>query len=116
MWVALLGAPPGALLHGLSGAVHDGLHGFSPDGLTLVIPASSCNPVKTQLDLPEQWKVEVRWSRMLGPDDVHQLAVPPRTRLPRSIVDAASEKVSPLRSRVIVLASVQQRLVTTSAL
>jgi hypothetical protein len=116
MWVALLGAPPGALLHGLSAAVQDGLRGFTPDGLTLVIPGSSCNPAKAQLDLPAEWAVEIRWSRMLGHDDVHDLAVPPRTRLPRSIVDAASERVSTFRSRVIVLASVQQRLVTTAAL
>jgi hypothetical protein len=116
LWVALLGAPPGALLHGLSAAVQDGLRGLTPDGLTLVIPGSSCNPAKAQLDLPSDWRVEVRWSRMLGPEDVHALGVPPRTRMPRSIVDAASEKVSPLRSRVIVLAAVQQRLVTTAAL
>jgi hypothetical protein len=116
MWVALLGAPPGALLHGLSAAVQDGLRGFTPDGLTLVIPGSSCNPARAQLDLPHEWAVEIRWSRMLGRDDVQQHAMPPRTRLPRSIVDAASEKVSPLRSRVIVLASVQQRLVTTVSL
>jgi hypothetical protein len=116
MWVALLGAPPGALLHGLSAAVQDGLRGFTPDGLTLVIPGSSCNPARAQLDLPREWAVNIRWSRVLGRDDVHELAVPPRTRLPRSIVDAASEKVSPLRSRVIVLASVQQRLVTHVAL
>jgi hypothetical protein len=116
LWVALLGAPPGALLHGPSAAVQDGLRGLTPDGLTLVIPGSSCNPAKAQLDLPSDWGVEVRWSRVLGPEDVHALGVPPRTRMPRSIVDAASERVSPLRSRVIVLAAVQQRLVTTAAL
>jgi hypothetical protein len=116
MWVALLGAPPGALLHGLSAAMWDGLRGLTPDGLSLVIPGSSRNPAQAQLELPDDWKVEVRWSRMLGPEDVSALAVPPRTRMPRSIVDAASEKVSPLRSRVIVLAAVQQRLVTTAAL
>jgi hypothetical protein len=38
LWVALLGAPPGALLHGLSAAARDGLRGLAPDGLTLVIP------------------------------------------------------------------------------
>lgn len=116
MWVALLGAPPGALLHGLSAAVWDGLRGLTPDGLSLVIPGSSRNPAQAQLELPNDWEVKVRWSRMLGSEDVHAHAVPPRTRMPRSIVDAASEKVSPLRSRVIVLAAVQQRLVTTVAL
>src|SRR5699024_7775841 len=53
----------------------------------------------------------VHWSTMLGPEDVNGDAVPPRTRLPRSIVDAASERVPVRRSRVLVLAGVQQRLV-----
>ncbi len=47
MWIALLAAPPGPLLHGLSAAVVDGLRGFSPDGLTLVIPGGSSNPGST---------------------------------------------------------------------
>ncbi len=109
MWTALLAAPPGVLLHGLSSAVVDGLRGFTPDGLTLVLPGGSCNPVKGQLALPPDWNVRVRWSTKLGPQDVNRQAVPPRTRFPRSIIDAASEKVSPRRARVILLAAVQQR-------
>lgn len=63
--------------------------------------------------LPDEWNVVMRWSTKLGPEDVRSGVMPPRTRLPRSIVDAASERVSVRRSRVIVLAAVQQRLTRT---
>ncbi|MEP6666300.1 MAG: hypothetical protein ABJA81_07630 [Nocardioidaceae bacterium] len=116
MWVTLLTAPPGAMLHGLSAANHDGLRGFTPDALTVVIAGASRNPRGRQLAVPEEWGVEVRWSTKLGLDDVNTTALPPRTRLPRSLIDAASERVAERRARVIVLAAVQQRLVRTGSL
>lgn len=109
IWVALSAAPPGAVLGGLSAAEFDGLKGFAPEGIVLVIPGSSYTPARTLSRLPEDWKVQVRWSRMLGSADVNASAVPPRTRRPRSVVDAASERVPERRARVIVLAAVQQR-------
>lgn len=116
MWVALLSAPGGTLLHGLSAAAHDGLTGLSPDALTFVLPGAARDPRKNPLRLPDDWPVQLRWSTKLGPEDVNDRAVPPRTRLPRSIVDAASERVAERRARVIVLACVQQRLLRTPAL
>lgn len=109
IWVALSAAPPGTVLGGLSAAEFDGLKGFAPDGISLVIPASSYTPHNGLLRLPEEWNVHVRWSRMLGSEDVNANAVPPRTRRSRSVVDAACERVSERRARVIVLAAVQQR-------
>lgn len=116
MWATLLSAPPGTVLHGLSAASHDGLTGLSSDSLTVVVPGSSRNPRQGQLDLLNAWDVQVRWSKKLGPEDVNPAAVPPRTRLSRSIVDAASERIPERRSRVIILATVQQRLLRTAAL
>jgi hypothetical protein len=113
MWVCLLAAPPGSMLFGLSAAVHDGLKGFPPDRLSLVLPGSSRNPRGYSLPVPDEWGVAVRWSRKLSELDVNYQASPLRTRMPRSIVDAASERVTPRRSRVIVLASAQQRRVKT---
>lgn len=97
------------MLGGLSAAEYDGLKGFAPDGISLVIPGSSYPPTSSLMRLPEEWNVQVRWSRMLGSKDVNANAVPPRTRRPRSVVDAASERVPERRARVIVLAAVQQR-------
>jgi hypothetical protein len=110
-WVALLSAPTGSVVGGLSAAVLDGLTGLTPDALTIVVPGSSRNHVSRLLRACS-WPVELRWSTVLGPDDVDAAATPPRTRLPRSVVDAASERVSPRRARVLVLAAVQQRLTT----
>lgn len=97
------------MLGGLSAAEYDGLKGFAPDGISLVIPGSSYPPTSSLMRLPEEWNVQVRWSRMLGSKDVNANAVPPRTRRPRSVVDAASERIPERRARVIVLAAVQQR-------
>lgn len=116
MWVALLGAPPGAMLHGLSAAGYDGLRGLTPDGLSIVIPGASRNPRRSQLELPDDWGVRLRWSTELSSLDVNDMAVPPRTRMPRSILDAASERVPERRSRVIVLAAIQQRCTQPAAL
>jgi hypothetical protein len=116
VWTGLLSAPPGAMLHGLSAAQYDGLRGITPDVLTLVVPGSSRNCRKRLKDIAATWPVAIRWSTVLGPADVAPAALPPRTRLARSLVDAAAERVTERRARVIVLAGVQQRLVLPSAL
>ncbi len=116
VWAALLSGPPGTLLHGLSGAEYDGLRGLPADRLTLLLPGSSRSCVGRMQRIIDEWQVAVRWSTVLGRIDVHPLAVPPRTRLPRSLVDAAAERVPPRRARVIILAGVQQRLVRAPAL
>ncbi len=116
MWVVLLSGPPGTMLFGLSAARYSGLKGLSPDHLSIVIPGASRSCRRRQLVLPEDWDVDLHWSTKLGPEDVHPTAVPPRTRLPRSIIGSATERVPPRRARVIVLAGVQQRLVRPALL
>lgn len=111
VWVALLAAPKGAVLGGLSAAEQDGFRGFEPTEISLVIPGHARKPRRREFASPEEWNIKVRWSTKLSPVDVRLNAFPPRTRLARSIVDAASEPISARRSRVIVLASVQQRLI-----
>lgn len=116
VWVVLMAAPPGSMLHGLSAAVHDGLAGFTPDGLHVVVPGSSRSQRAARFQRPREWDVQVRWSTRLDAADVNPSVLPPRTRIARSILDAASERVAPRRARVIVLAGVQQRLVTPASL
>lgn len=116
MWSVLMAAPPGTMLHGLSGLAYDGLRGLRPDAMTFVMPAGSVNARHGQLALPNDWNVSLRWSTELSPADANSLAIPPRTRRARSVVDAASERVAERRARVIVLAAVQQGLVRTPAL
>jgi hypothetical protein len=115
VWTSLLAAPPGSVVGGLSAASLDGLKGFSDDALTIVAPGSSRNHTARIVQSTE-WPSRMRWSTKLGPEDADRESTPPRTRLPRSIVDAGSERVSVRRSRVLVLAAVQQRLVAPPAL
>jgi hypothetical protein len=109
IWVSLLAAPPGSVLGGLSAAEFDGLQGFSPSLTTVVAPGASRNAAQRVFDASE-WPVALRWSTVLGDEDVCAGGSdPPRTRLARSIIDAASERVPDSRSRVLVLAAVQQK-------
>jgi hypothetical protein len=110
VWVTLLSGPPGTSLHGLTAALHDGFRGFAPDHLGVVIPAGS-RAGRLRSSLPADWNVVVRWSSQMTELDINPQAIPPRTRLARSLVDGASERVPARRARAIILAAVQQRLV-----
>ena len=106
-WVALLRCPPGTVLGGLTALGYDGFEGFTSEPPQLVLPDGGRCP----RDIP----IEPHWSRELGSADVHPLRLPPRTRPPRSLVDAASwsPRNAERRARAIILAGVQQRLIRT---
>jgi hypothetical protein len=90
--IAVLWGGSGAALGGLTAARLDGLSGFVDQGrqpadrpIHLLVPASS--PVRRpRPDLP----LIVHYSRLLRPEDVHPLREPRRTRMARSLVDAAA--------------------------
>ena len=107
--LAALAGPPGSLLGGLTAAGLDGLRGFDEDDVHLVVPHSARVGA-----LPSG--VVVHRSLVLETDQVRPAACPPRTRLERSVIDAASWSPWPRRSRAIVLAAVQQRLTTPDRL
>jgi hypothetical protein len=50
-------------------------------------------------------------SRGLGPDDIHPVKPPPRTRTARSLVDAASWMATDRGAMAVLAAGVQQRMV-----
>ena len=68
-----------------------------------MVPAT--RPVRTRLP-----GVVVDRLRALGAEDVHPLRLPPRTRIARSLLDAAAWARSDDAARSIVAAGVQQRL------
>jgi hypothetical protein len=103
LWVAVLALGPQAVLGGLTAARLDGLTGFQAQGVHLVVPAT--RPVRTSLP-----GVVVHRSRVLGADDVHPLRRPARTRIARSLLDAAAWARSDDAARSILPAGVQQRL------
>jgi very-short-patch-repair endonuclease len=107
LWAALLWAGRGAVLAGLTAARLDGLEGFAgrDDAVHLLVPAG-----RSVRRNPPGLPVIVRYSVALGPADVHPLRLPPRTRVARSLVDAAAWAVTDRGAQAVLAAGVQQRL------
>jgi hypothetical protein len=105
MWVVVKAAPPGSALSGLTAAALGGLKGFgSDDAVSVTIPCGTSMPRLVGID------VVVHYSRYLNEADVHPVFTPPRTRVARSILDAASWAPTDRSARALVLAAVQQRI------
>ncbi len=102
-------AEPRVALTGLTAAEAGGLTGFETP--TVHIAVRHGREV-TGLTHPAL-RIVVHQTRDLGADDVHPVAQPPRILLPRAVVEAASASArrAPNRTRAILAASVQQRLV-----
>ena len=112
-WVALLAAPAGSALGGATAARLDGFElpwrgDRADEQVEVVVPQGS-----RRLAVP--W-VRTRWSTALDAADVHPVAAPRRTRLPRSVLDIAADQPDERSARAVVFAAVQQRLVTATAL
>lgn len=107
--VALLWAGPGAVLAGLTAARLDGFKGLADAGAEpvhlLVRPGRK---IRTK---PAGILVVVHYSRQLGPADVHPARAPRRTRIARSLVDAAAWMPTDRGAMAVLAAGVQQRLV-----
>lgn len=103
LWVDVLCAGGDAVLAGLTAAICDGLRGFEPETTHVLVPWGRT--------VARREGIVVRRSRHLGTADVHPIRLPPRTRLPRSLIDAAVWAANNDRARAILAAGVQQRLV-----
>lgn len=99
---------PLAALAGPTAAALDGLRGFETRSIFIVIPHAKRVRPRPQV-------VVVR-SRQLFARDIHPVRTPRRTRMARSIIDAASWSTTDLRCQAIIASSVQQGLVTPAAL
>jgi Protein of unknown function (DUF559) len=110
--VALTWAGPRAAIGGLTAAICDGLKGFGDQEpfherpVHLVLP-----PGGDARPLPPGIRVVRHYSRLLGPEDVHPVKAPRRTRTARSIADAAAWMPTGRGALAVVAAGVQQRLV-----
>lgn len=108
-WVATLHAGPDSALAGLTALEAAGLTGYEAPVLHVVVPHGSD---ARNLDVPGAGlRVRVRQSRRLVPAQLQPARTPARLRLPVAAVDAASQASTPDRSRLLVIAPVQQRLV-----
>jgi hypothetical protein len=111
--VAMLWAGPGAALAGLTAARLQGLRGFDDwtDAIHVLIPAS-----RTARGLRPPMRLAIHYSRNLLPADIHPVRQPPRTRIARSLVDAAAWMATDRGAQAVLAAGVQQRLVRVTDL
>ena len=107
-WVAVLGCGPGAVLAASSALVASGVRVRAPAVPQVLVPFTRHVP-----NLPD---VDVRRTRVLGAPDVDRYRQPPRLRVPRAAVDAASLMAVPDDVRAVICAPVQQRRATCSEL
>ena len=107
-WAAILSAPRLAAIGGRTAARAYGLKGFAPDVLDVVVSVSS-KPVA----MPG-----VRWHRLERFDEfeLDPSASPPRIKRARAFVDAAAWTTLPRIACALLVASVQQRLVSATML
>lgn len=110
--VTLLAAGPRAALAGLTAAQLDGLTGFDDKGKGDHRPIYLLAPYGyRRRTAPLGLTVITHYSRRLGDGDVHPAKQPRRTRIARSIVDAASWMATDRGAMAVLAAGVQQRLV-----
>lgn len=103
--VALASASPRSALAGPTALRRDGFEGFADDRCHVVLPSGARGPSMPGL--------VVHWSTMLDDRDVHPSRGPRRTRPARSLLDLASWNRSPRFARAVIIAGIQQGLVTT---
>jgi hypothetical protein len=108
-WAAVLQQTPGAALAGITAAQVDGLRWLTPERLHVVVPLGS-RIVRTP-------HVSVHASRTYaGRADQHPVRLPPRTRIARSIIDAAAWSPTDRRACGVLCAAAQQGLTTAGAM
>jgi very-short-patch-repair endonuclease len=107
-WVAVLRAGPGAVLAAAWAMREHGVSLEVPDRPQVVVPAYRSWP-----RIPG---VDIRRSRLLGPEHVHPVRQPPVFRLARATLDATSLCRRPDDVRALLCAPVQQRRLRVSEL
>jgi hypothetical protein len=91
-------------------AARAGLANWPSPRVEIVIPRGSTYPLVSLGD------VKVHESRRFSAEDIHPASFPPRVRLTRAVVDAASWSRTPRATCGLLAAAVQQRLCTAGQL
>jgi len=107
-WVAVLTCGAGAVLAATSALVASGVRVDAPPVPHVLVPF--------QRHAPDVADAVVRRTRVLGAADVDRHRQPPRLRVPRAAVDAASLMTRPDDVRAVLCAPVQQRRATCEEL
>lgn len=103
-WIAVLAVGEDAVIAGLTAADAAGLKGYASPVVHLLLPAH-----RRARSVPSG--VVVHRSSVLDARDVLSIGRPPRTRIARSLIDAAQWAGTDTHARAIIAAGFQQRLV-----
>jgi Protein of unknown function (DUF559) len=114
--LALLRTGPRAVLGGLTAARLDGLTGFGDKVPFAQSPIYVINPSHHRPAMELGLDLVVHLVAGLDPGDVHPVRRPKRTRVTRSIVDAASWMPTERGAAAVLAAGVQQKLAPVAAL
>ena len=108
---ALLRAGPGAALAGLTAARMDGFQGFDDKRPFAETTIHLLSPAGLRRRTPPPGLIVItHYTRTLTDQDVHPMRQPRRTRIARSLIDAAAWKPTDRGSVAVLAAGVQQRL------
>jgi hypothetical protein len=110
LWVAVLAAGPGALLAGATAAAACGVRGLRAEPLQVLVPAARRPSGRLPHLPPDMAGVRVYRSTYLPPEH-HQVGLPPRTSIARSVVDGAAWARTSDEARLVLTAACQQRRV-----
>jgi len=103
LWCALVSIGPDALLGGASAAALSGLRGYTEPWLTVLLASGR--------RVTPRPGVRIRATARLGDEDLHLDAWPPRTALPRSVVDMAEWAQGHEDARTILAVAVASGIV-----
>jgi hypothetical protein len=104
LWAAVLNAPPPAALAARTAAAEQGLVGWAPDCVEIVVPRGARVPSGVGVD------VKVHESRRFSAADIHPGRAIPTVRIERAVIDAAVWSRGARTACGVVAAGVQQRL------
>jgi hypothetical protein len=104
-WIAVLAGGEDAMLAGVSAAQAGGLRGYGDDSIHIVVPTAR---------RPSGLPMDVVVHRTTQLDAA--IGQPPRTKMARAVVDAASWARTDDQARAMVAAAFQQRLVVIRGL
>jgi len=107
LWVAALWAGPGSALAGLTAARLGGLKGFEDEDEPIFVIRPSGRTVREN---KPPLRIVVHCSRFLEEADIHPTLRPPRTRIARSLIDAAAWRRTDRGAQAILAAGIQQGL------
>jgi hypothetical protein len=110
VWAVMLSAPDPSALGGLTAAARSGLKGFETDVVHVLVQRGA-----KLLDVPGV-PVKVHESRRFTEEDVWVINQPRRVSPARAIVDSAVWTRPPAHAARVLVAGVQQRLVTPNEL